>query len=46
MAAIGAQKRVTISAVRPLLHKLLNIKQLNAATSDSGLKKSLNRVMQ
>lgn len=42
--AIGAQKWVTISAVRPLLHKLLNI-EFQPDPSGSNLKKSLKRVM-
>ena len=42
--AIGAQKWVTISAIRPLLHKLLNI-EFQPASSDSSLKKSMKRVM-
>ena len=41
---IGAQKWVTMSAIRPLLYKLLNI-EFQPASSDSCLKKSMKRVM-
>ena len=42
--AIGGESLVTISAVRPLLHKLLSL-HLTGSSSDSPLAKAINKTL-